>query len=123
MVTYLNDNETLLPVRLEIIHRHTWQYLVFWGCSGVAMGNMLPWFDVLFEDAKLADGGLDQQEPGINRAEMEKRKNPAKARREFVVEAVNEDGQAIWFPAVRGIGVFIGICFAIVSDCETSYFE
>ena len=117
MVSYLNDNETLLLVRLEIIHQHTWQYMVFWGLSGVAMGNMLPWFDVLFEDpASPANKAIDQQQPGINRAEMERRRESMASRRESVVESVDEDGQAIWFPAVRGIGVFIGIGFAIVSD-------
>ena len=117
MVSYLNDNETLLPVRLEIIHQHTWQYMVFWGLSGVAMGNMLPWFDVLFEDStSAADRALDQQKPGINRAEMERRRESVASRRESVVESVDEDGLAVWFPAVRGIGVFIGIGFAIVSN-------
>ncbi|EZF28645.1 hypothetical protein H109_04402 [Trichophyton interdigitale MR816] len=41
-----------IPVRVEIINfgLEWWHYLVFWGVAGVALGNLLPWFDLMWED-------------------------------------------------------------------------
>ncbi|KAM5484368.1 hypothetical protein McanCB56680_002443 [Microsporum canis] len=41
-----------IPVRVEVINFGLvwWHYLVFWGVAGVALGNLLPWFDVMWED-------------------------------------------------------------------------
>ena len=131
MVTYLDDNETLTPVRLEIIHQHTWQYLVFWGLSGVAMGNMLPWFDVLFEAPAAVNWAWDQKQLGMNGTELDRRRESLRreslrrdsVRRDSVVDSVNREKEVetVWLPAVRGIGVFIGIAFAIVSCLQVWY--
>ncbi|KAK2834901.1 hypothetical protein FQN49_006802 [Arthroderma sp. PD_2] len=74
-----------IPVRVEAINFGLvwWHYLVFWGVVGVALGNLLPWFDVIWEDVM---GG-----------------KPVK-------KGVTGAG---WNPMVRSIGAFVGVAFAI----------
>ena len=108
MVTYLHDNETLAPVKLEGVHRHTWQYLCFWGGLSVILGNMLPWLDVFFEEGRAG-------ERKVNGSQPERKKGTSEARRTSVGDQPDMAEGTDWFEAVRGLGVFIGIAFAIVS--------
>ena len=117
MVTYLHDNETLAPVRLEGVHRNTWQYLCFWGGLSVILGNMLPWLDELLEEEPMADKQLSGQRS--NRA----RKESTASRRTLIVEEPDRSDGRDWFSAVRGIGVFIGIAFAIVCPFPPKPFQ
>ena len=59
IVTHLHDEQGLAPVKVEGIRRDTWRYLLFWGVAGVALGRLLPWVDVLWEEALAAgqEGG------------------------------------------------------------------
>ncbi|KAF3481632.1 INSIG domain-containing protein [Arthroderma uncinatum] len=74
-----------IPVRVEAINFGLvwWHYLVFWGMAGVALGNLLPWFDVMWEDVM----GVKPVKGG--------------------------NSGAGWNPMVRSIGAFVGVAFAI----------
>ncbi|EFR01657.1 INSIG domain-containing protein [Nannizzia gypsea CBS 118893] len=74
-----------IPVRVEAINfgLEWWHYLVFWGVAGVALGNLLPWFDLMWED-------FMGEKP--------------------VQKGSSEAG---WNPMVRSIGAFVGVAFAI----------
>ncbi|KAI4152452.1 MAG: hypothetical protein LQ340_002906 [Diploschistes diacapsis] len=117
MVTYLHENETLTPVKLEGVHRHTWQYLLFWGSASVIMGNMLPWLDVLFEETSSTDKAVNGPRPRTNKMNAENR------RQANAESGTGANVSADWFPAVRGIGVFIGIAYAIQHWKEASILE
>ncbi|CAI4212117.1 unnamed protein product [Parascedosporium putredinis] len=73
--------------------QHGWAYLVAWGISGVALGALLPWFD-----------GVWQMTFGPEVAET--------------TAATKEKGgragsRTDWSHAVRSIGAFVGIVFAL----------
>ncbi|KAJ8120471.1 hypothetical protein ONZ43_g2829 [Nemania bipapillata] len=71
-----------------------WGYMAFWGASGLSLGCLLPWFDG-FWDSSFGDGSSG--------------------------EAVETEGDATrnlrrktdWALAVRGMGIFVGIAYAI----------
>ncbi|KAL8789882.1 MAG: hypothetical protein Q9213_000952 [Squamulea squamosa] len=111
IVTHLHDNPQIAPVKVEGIGRYTWRYLAFWGVAGVLLGRLLPWIDIFWErtlgdknhgeapsaaseDARSHDGSDDGTERRSN------------SRFESVTGAD-------WNPAVRSIGAFVGIAFAI----------
>ncbi|MCJ1243891.1 hypothetical protein MMC30_001088 [Trapelia coarctata] len=112
VVTHLHDDHRLAPVKVGGFDRHSWHYLIFWGIAGVALGSLLPWVDVFWEDVmgKNVQGGKQgtrkEQEPKsdeIRDSEEEKRRTRPRS-------GLDPD----WNSVVRGIGAFIGIAFAIV---------
>ena len=111
IVTHLHDEQGLAPVKVEGIRRDTWRYLLFWGVAGVALGRLLPWVDVLWEEA-LAAG----QEGGSGESSGETLKTNGSAdNKSERLRASSESGLgADWNPIVRSIGAFVGIAFAIV---------
>ncbi|KAI4171291.1 MAG: hypothetical protein LQ343_004368 [Gyalolechia ehrenbergii] len=110
IVTHLHDNQQIAPVKLEGIDRYTWRYLAFWGFAGVLLGRLLPWID-LFWGRTLGDkehsmeGPLMSEDTGPHEADGDENERPS-TRLEGVLGAD-------WNPAVRSIGAFVGIAFAI----------
>jgi hypothetical protein len=112
IITHLHDNQTLAPVKVENLDRHSWSYLVFWGISGVALGSLLPWFDVLWDDTVGAEekGTFAKGLKGSPRTTRNVDERPPS-------RSGNESGVgADWTPIVRSVGAFIGIAFAIASS-------
>lgn len=117
LVRRLHDVPTiqLAPVTAENSWDGTWAYLICWSVAGVVLGNALPWMDVLWEE--LTRGS------GVGRREADAAEKKKRAERSV---SAGEGGArprtggdsglgADWNPAVRSIGAFIGIAFAIVS--------
>ncbi|KXJ97440.1 insulin-induced protein-domain-containing protein [Microdochium bolleyi] len=99
-VAEVQDRHKIAPVHVDGLLSmlyNDWRYMVFWGVSGVVFGSLLPWFDDVWEKI---------QNP-----------NPPETVQCSVEE--DEEGNAQkgpstdWALAVRGIGTFIGIAFAI----------
>jgi len=111
IITHLHDNQALAPVKVENIDRHSWGYLAFWGVSGVALGSLLPWFDVLWEDALGGEG----QQTNTQRLNGRPRSTSDSGNLERPPSrSGNQSGVAAdWTPVVRSVGAFIGIAFAI----------
>lgn len=89
---HLHDNHWITPVKLENVNRYSWHYLGFWGLAGIALGNILPWLDFVQENAALSNP-----------------KRPSGSR-------VNGNRTLSWLAAVRSVGAFVGIAFAMVCD-------
>lgn len=90
---HLHENHWITPVKLENTHFYgSLEYLGLWGIAGVALGNVLPWLDTFSED-----GGVDDSKASRNEEETEERTRS-------------------WVAAVRSVGAFVGVAFAMVSD-------
>ncbi|KAI4286277.1 MAG: hypothetical protein L6R38_000043 [Xanthoria sp. 2 TBL-2021] len=110
IVTHLHDNQNIAPVKVEGIDRHTWRYLAFWGVAGVLLGRLLPWIDIVWERT------LGDKDDGVEPCAA-----PEDAR--SLEGSDDESGRlnrrfesllgADWTPAIRSIGAFVGIAFAI----------
>lgn len=111
IVTHLHDNQRLAPVKVEGINRYTWRYLVFWGIAGVFLGRLLPmidgfWERTLGERGHIATVQADSKNAGPQEESPEDDEGPSKG----IGSVLGAD----WNPAVRSIGAFVGIAFAIV---------
>lgn len=103
IIAHLHENHWITPVKMENINRYSWQYVVFWGFAGVALGSVLPWLDVLWED--VVGNEKASQRPLNSRGEKNNEDRPSSR----------------WNPVVRSVGAFVGIAFALVSShCSLS---
>jgi hypothetical protein len=86
---------------LTNVTSYDWRYLAFWGLASVAIGTCLPWFDGIWEDAfGQGDTAVESEDDhGVGGEDEDKE------------PSLYSD----WALAVRGVGTFIGIAFAIVS--------
>jgi len=116
LISHLHDRQQIAPVKIEGIKRESWIYLAFWGVVAVALGQIMPWLDGLWNsfsddeendviekqikanDSKVGDGASFR--PG---SEVQSRRT------------ARQPGVPEWYDAVRSIGAFVGIAFAIVS--------
>lgn len=107
VITHLHENRHLAPVKLEGFHAHSWTYYASWGILSAIVGNIAPLLDFVFEGKTEVEQIHQEKANGIAT-------EPKKSQE---VSNDSSDGvlRADWNPAVRGIGVFIGIAFAIVS--------
>ncbi|KAI8628671.1 hypothetical protein F5Y19DRAFT_436762, partial [Xylariaceae sp. FL1651] len=103
-VATVQDSRTSVAFRMEHMIKaasYDWGYLAFWGASGLILGCLLPWFDGIWESAFGQGSNENAMEtsaeytPGSDGVAKDQRRNTD------------------WALAVRGIGMFIGIAFAI----------
>ncbi|RYP68335.1 hypothetical protein DL771_006721 [Monosporascus sp. 5C6A] len=78
------------------------RYVAFWGASGVLLGGLLPWFDGVWDRAFGRGNEDDEVEDADAAASCS-----AAGRKETPVPGPD------WSLAVRGIGAFVGIAFAL----------
>lgn len=97
ITVHLHENHWITPVKLENLHYYeSWQYLGFWGLTGITLGTVLPWLDVFSEGIVL------------DTVKKTKHARPSSPRD-------NEPQTPTWVAAVRSVGAFVGIAFAMVS--------
>ncbi len=103
---------------------HDWRYMAFWGTSGVVLGGLLPWFDGVWEGAfgrrRRDDGGGVDGDAAAAATVTDGVSVGVGAAGGVCGGAGGVDEEAAvpgpgWSLAVRGIGAFAGIAFAIVS--------
>lgn len=100
-VAEVQDRHKIAPVHvdglLSMLYKD-WRYMVFWGLSGVILGSLLPWFDDVWEKIHSPPAPETIECSVEDDDEADRQKGPS----------------TDWALAVRGIGTFIGIAFAIV---------
>ena len=98
-ISRLHDNPHITPIKLEGVNRTSWSYLFSWGVTGAVAGNLLPWLEDLFKEESPQYASKNRQ------AEKDKEQSSNYS------TSVRD-----WAQPLRGIGVFIGIAYAIVSE-------
>ena len=112
IITHLHDDQRLAPVKVTGIKRNSWAYLIYWGVAGVALGSLLPWVDVLWEETLGTAQGVSMTR-SMDEGSMSSGTSSEKDGRQS--SRTGSGMGADWNPVVRSIGAFVGIAFAIVS--------
>ncbi|KAK6509041.1 hypothetical protein TWF481_003806 [Arthrobotrys musiformis] len=104
IISQLHDQSHIAPVKVQV-ERDTIGYLVSWGFAAVVLGGLLPWVDRVWEEYVWESGSDDDDSKG------------KVGNGNAVGGGVGETGVITpgWNPAVRSIGAFVGIAYAIVS--------
>ena len=105
IVIHLQETQKITPLPVPDVKRNSVSYHAVWGLIGVLLGNALPLVDSLWSNS-LGDGSTEQplQSPRA-RSSSDQNRGPI----------VDSDLGPIWYSAVRSIGAFVGIAFAVVS--------
>lgn len=100
VVASCQDGSSITGLQIEDIRQPTTYgvtFTAFWGIAGVALGALLPWFDGVWENVY----GQEEQTESAT---------------EHAIGSEEEQSQGTdWGLAIRGIGAFVGIVYAIVS--------
>ncbi|KAH7041022.1 insulin-induced protein-domain-containing protein [Microdochium trichocladiopsis] len=99
-VAEVQDRHKIAPVHVDGLLSmlyNDWRYMAFWGLSGVLFGSLLPWFDNVWEKAQNPSSQTVVECSVEDDEDPERQKGPS----------------TDWALAVRGIGTFVGIAFAI----------
>lgn len=115
LVTHLQQTQQIAPVPVPSIARNSWYYQISWGLLGVLIGNALPRIDMMLnDDEAVAEADMDYQHANLARSRSNASDMNDYDRRSLVDSGVGP----IWLSAVRSIGAFVGIAFAVVSTVD-----
>ncbi|KIW94741.1 uncharacterized protein Z519_04718 [Cladophialophora bantiana CBS 173.52] len=100
IITHLHKTQRITPVPVPDINRSSLYYQVSWGIFGILLGNALPLIDSFWErfvssDAKSVTTTSIQPEGTTSGSSSDSGLGP------------------LWYSAVRSMGAFVGIAFAV----------
>lgn len=111
IISHLHDSQQVAPVQIKAMEHGSWGYLLGWGGVGVLLGGLLPWVDVLWEEALGNDTVVFTTKHEVEESRPLSRGGDEDER------PASRPGSGLgadWNPVVRSIGAFVGIAFAIV---------
>ena len=94
IITQLKKTQPLTSVGVKTINQHPWYFYAAWGLSGMLLGNALPWVDATLRSSNTPI----QTRPNRSLSDPTRK---------------DQDAATEWSQAIRGIGAFVGIAFAV----------
>ncbi|EHY52398.1 hypothetical protein HRR83_009266 [Exophiala dermatitidis] len=110
IVTHLHRQQLITPVPVPNTERHSLYYQLSWGVFGVLLGNALPLVDSFWE--KTVSPAIASRDQVGQDDKSQDEKSSATAG-EASGPSYDSGLGPIWYSAVRSIGVFVGIAFAV----------
>ncbi|KAJ6259915.1 hypothetical protein Dda_5559 [Drechslerella dactyloides] len=104
IISHLHDQSRIVPVKVPV-ERDTPGYLAFWGVVAVVLGSLLPWADGIWEEYVWESGGDADATTTVTDGDAIIENIP--------IETEEREVTPVWNPAVRSIGAFVGIAYAI----------
>lgn len=94
IITQLQRPDPLRTVGVKNLNSHPWYFFAAWGLSGILLGNVLPW----------VDASLHSSGPPVRSRPNRSLSDPTRK---------DQDAATEWSQAIRGVGAFVGIAFAV----------
>lgn len=123
LITHLHHTQQITPVPIPK-DANSQYYQIAWGLMGVIIGNALPQLDVFFEDDEAVADGYDTKLKQYQHV----RTASSSSRSEKEPSLADNGLGPMWHSAVRSVGAFVGIAFALVRSshltmCLAANFE
>lgn len=113
LITHLHKTQQFNTMPVPSGRKNSKYYQIGWGIMGVILGNALPQLDLFFDDEEaVTDGFVDKAPPQQHLRSMSRGSHSGKDRPSLADNGLGP----IWYSAVRSIGAFIGIAFALVRE-------
>lgn len=113
LLTHLHKTQQITPMPVPHGGTNSRHYQIAWGILGVILGNALPQLDSLLDDDEAITGGFDtkttqyQHIRSLSGTSQSGKERPS----------LTDNGLGpIWYSAVRSVGAFAGIAFALVCN-------
>ncbi|KAK7903769.1 hypothetical protein LTR67_001789 [Exophiala xenobiotica] len=106
IVTHLHKTQRITPVPVPDVERSSLWYLVSWGVFGIVLGNALPLVDAFWETTVATAMKGDP-------ATRNRKSDAAPTTTSDNTTASDSGLGPMWYSAVRSVGVFVGIAFAV----------
>lgn len=110
LITHLHVTQQITPMPVPA-DTNSKYYQIAWGLMGVMIGNALPQLDVFFEDDEVVADGYDAKPTQHQHI----RTASSSSRGEKEASLADNGLGPMWHSAVRSVGAFVGIAFALVS--------
>lgn len=115
LITHLHVTQQITPVPVPS-NANSKYYQIAWGLMGVIIGNALPQLDVFFDDDDAVADGYDSKPKPYQHV----RTASSSSRGEKEPSLADNGLGPIWHSAVRSVGAFVGIAFALVGPSCSS---
>ncbi|RVX68569.1 hypothetical protein B0A52_07993 [Exophiala mesophila] len=109
IVTHLHRTQRIKTIPLVDVERDSLYYQLSWGVFGILLGHALPAVDALWENS-ISPALSDEQVPSKPRSAKPKAANASGAESG---SSFDSNTGPIWYSAVRSVGAFVGIAFAV----------
>ena len=104
----------ITPIPVPDVAQHSLYYQLSWGAFGILLGHALPAVDAFWEDS--ISPVLSESE--INGNSKSTAAKPVKAVGSEDSSFSDSGTGPMWYSAVRSVGAFVGIAFAVVSKFQ-----
>lgn len=108
LVTHLHHTQQITPMPIPG-NTSSQYYQIAWGIMGVVIGNALPQLDSFFEDDDAVADGYETKPMPYNHIRSASSSSRSEKERSLAESGLGP----IWHSAVRSIGAFMGIAFAL----------
>jgi hypothetical protein len=102
IITHLHKTQGITPVPVPDIDRGSLPYQLSWGLFGILLGNALPLVDSFWGTYIMSQKKQGDHRSGAVEVASTSTSTP------------ESDLGPLWYSAVRSIGAFVGIAFAVV---------
>ena len=112
LITHMHKTKQITPMPVPMSGANSHYYRIAWGVMGVILGNALPQIDMLFDDDDAIVDGPGSKPPHYQH--IRSLSSTSQSGKDRPSLADNGLGP-VWQSAVRSVGAFVGIAFALVS--------
>jgi len=114
IITHIQKTQQITPVPVPDAEHDSIWYHISWGIFGILLGNALPLVDTIWKNGGYASSEKSSTTGSGNLSDADSDEEESRS-------SSDSSLGPFWYSAVRSIGAFVGIAFAVVSRERASH--